>query len=348
MIKIITVYNSLNPGSYFQALALYKSIQKEKKDVAFLYTNTRNPVKEAIKKALKLLKKKKIKHAYKQLVMGFKYKKSLKNIKTSRKIKADDIYILGSDEIWNIKRKEMAQYPIFWGTGLKQERCICYAPSINDAPIAEFKKYNYIKDALEKIYLLSTRDAYSKKVLEELSNRKIEELDDPTILLEQEFYKKIESKKMFDNYIFVYIAPQKINKEEIKTIVDYAKKSNKKIISYNIYHQWCDEVVYGYPEDFLSLIHNADCVFTSTFHGTMFSIIYNKKFIVFGENNKVIEVLRKLNIKNQFTNNYNESIDKILQKNFHYDKVNKYIEKSRKKSVDYLKENINLLEQKQS
>lgn len=340
MIKIVTVYNSLNPGSYLQAVALYEIINKEYGEVAFLYTKTRNLIFESLKKSIKLILKGKFKYAYKQFIMGVKFKKLLKKFVINKSKNIDDIYILGSDEIWNVARLEMSQYPIFWGEGLNQNRCICYAPSINYATKEQLENCVYVKNALKKIYSLSVRDEYSKNILKLIVNREIEEVCDPTLLIDIKYYQKMESPKKYDNYIFIYASPNKITIEARNEIIDYAKKNNKKLISYYMFHSWCDEVVYGGPSDFLSLVHNSDCVFTSTFHGTIFSLIYNKKFIVFGENRKVEKIIEKVKLNNFYKKN---NIEKILSKNFGYDSINELIMQERDKGLNYLYHNISSL-----
>ena len=340
MIKIITVYNSLNPGSYLQALALYNVIQKEYGEVSFLCTKTRNPIKESLKQSIKLIIKMEFKYAFKQFVMGVKYQKLINKFNISYKKDDNDIFILGSDEIWNIARNEMIKYPIFWGEGLNKKKCISYAPSINYATKEQLESCEYVRKNLEEIYSISVRDTYSKEILQQINNRNIIEVCDPTLLLDRDYYKKIESKKSFKNYIFVYASPSKLTKEEINDIIKFAKKTNKKLISYNIYHQWCDEVVYGEPSVFLSLIHNADYVFTSTFHGTIFSLIYNKQFVVFGKNKKVEEIIKKVKLNNFYKDN---NIDGIIKQKIDYTNINSLLDKERDIGLYYLNSNINKL-----
>jgi len=338
MIKIVTVYNSLNPGSFLQATTLYDKIkEKYGNDICFLNTRARHPHLSSIKLSLKLIKELKIKYAINQLFMSFKYSKLLKKYKKS-KIKDDnDIYILGSDEIWNVKRKQIAKYKIFFCDGLNNLKCISYSPSINNSKYEDFEKYPYIKDNLKKIDFISVRDNYSKRVIEQILDKEVKKVCDPTMLMDIEYYKKCEeySNYSFNNYIFIYGSPKRFTNEMIFKIKEFAKKKNKKLISYYFKNNWCDKILYGSPYDFLTLIDYADYVITNTFHGTLFSIMYNKKFTTVSiDNNKISELLNDLNIDAEYDKNIN--IEEVLNKKYDYDKINIKISELRTESEMFL------------
>ena len=343
MIKIITVYNSLNPGSYLQATALYRVLEDKYEQVAFFNTKSRYPVLSSFKKFLKLVFKLKIRFAINQLLMSFKYIKCLRRYELNNKIIKNDIYIIGSDEIWNVSRDSMRRYRIFWGEGLNKNNCISYAPSINDATLDDFKNLIFVEDSLEHFHAISVRDNYSKFILNKISDRDIQVVCDPTLLLNVNTYRSMYNKEnCLSNYIFIYGLPESFSQEEIDSIIKFAKDNNKKIISYYHYHDFCDFTYYGDPTEFLMLIDNADYVFTSTFHGTMFSIIYNKRFVVFGDSEKNIKVKE---VTDQFGLNVDyrkiKNIKKILDaSNYDYKGINSLLNKYRQQGLDYLYHSI--------
>ena len=148
MIKIITVYDSLNPGSYLQATALYNVIKTKFKNekVIFLNIKARHPFLSGIKLSLKLIKTFKFKYAIEQIKMPFKYHKALNSYKKTKNINNKDIYVIGSDEIWNVSRSKIAKYKTFFGVNLNKNSCISYAPSINNSTEEDFNKYPIIKE----------------------------------------------------------------------------------------------------------------------------------------------------------------------------------------------------------
>lgn len=171
MIKIVTVYNSLNPGSFFQATSLYSVIQERYGNVDFYNTKSRNTYLSGMKLFVKLLAKGRIGSAFAQLKMAHQYVCRVKQFRQTREAGENDIYILGADEIWNVSRKKMAKYPVFWGEGLDQKRCIAYAPSLNNAGQADLEKYAYVHEALDKLWAISVRDLNSKEILSTFTDR---------------------------------------------------------------------------------------------------------------------------------------------------------------------------------
>lgn len=100
----------------------------------------------------------------------------------------------------------------------------------------------------------------------------------------------------------------------------------------------------GGPQDFLRLLFEADYIFTDSLHGTIFSILFNKKFITFErfdnsnencQNSRIYNLLNKLNLLNRFIGDECTNIDFIKSK-INYDNINEILEKERKKSLNFL------------
>ena len=141
--------------------------------------------------------------------------------------------------------------------------------------------------------------------------------------------------KIKDDYIFVYAL------EETKEFVDVVNKASKK---YNlpVVHlgrkKLFDNVLFNNykasPNEFLSLIDGAKYVITNSFHGTVFSLIFEKKFISVPHTTRSVRqknLLERVNLKERLTTN----ID-ILQTN--YNKVNfEQLKKSSLKFIDEIK-----------
>ena len=103
---------------------------------------------------------------------------------------------------------------------------------------------------------------------------------------------------------------------------------------------WCDKQIMATPFEFLSFIKNAEMIVTETFHGTIFSILYNKNFVSFANNkSKLCDLLERFNLESRDASKKN--LISILKEKIDYAKVNKILEKERKKSIDWL---INAIE----
>ena len=80
----------------------------------------------------------------------------------------------------------------------------------------------------------------------------------------------------------------------------------------------------------------ADYVITNTFHGNVFSILFNKKFISYGkEQKKVVDLLKEFGLSHRLLNN-EDSITEILSAEINYDKINATLAEKRQQSLNFL------------
>ena len=93
------------------------------------------------------------------------------------------------------------------------------------------------------------------------------------------------------------------------------------------------------PLEFINLIKNAEYVIATSFHATVFSIIFSKKFWIVPHKttgSRVTDLLNKFGISNRAVNTFDEFKVKNYNEEIDYEKVNKILEKERKKSLDWL------------
>lgn len=295
-VVIVTVYNSLNPGSFLQATSLYETIEKLGYPVAFLNTGARDLDRIARKEMYYLVRKGHFKDAITKKKVAQLYKRLLTRYKVVDTVDFDnDIVVLGSDEIWNVSRKEMTDYPVFWGKGLNYNRTISYAPSINLATEDDLRECDFALEALNNLRSISVRDKYSQDIIKTIANRDIMLECDPTILAYGEKYDGINADIPNKDYILIYAYNKHFSKNDIDSIRKFAKKQEKSILAFGIKQDWCDYYVNGSPSDFINYIKHADYVCTGTFHGTMLSIILKKQFAVLGmkKSEKVEQLLKE-------------------------------------------------------
>jgi exopolysaccharide biosynthesis predicted pyruvyltransferase EpsI len=109
------------------------------------------------------------------------------------------------------------------------------------------------------------------------------------MLLEQEDYRHLVGDKHCNRgNLFCYVLDKSEEiKNVIKTIADYTGKQTFTSMpalsdsAYNLYGD-IERCVYPPVEDWLSAFMEAEMVVTDSFHGTVFSIIFNKPFWVVG------------------------------------------------------------------
>lgn len=135
-----------------------------------------------------------------------------------------------------------------------------------------------------------------------------------------------------------------------KSICEFAKSlANRKSLnliilpaSVNIYQEYKQYVPKGIgPSEFLSLIHHCEYVVTDSFHGSIFSINYNKNFYSFlkrngdetqGDNSRITDMLKTFGLENRFKNDN----DTTEETDINYQTINKILQQERDKSINYL------------
>lgn len=194
--------------------------------------------------------------------------------------------MVGSDQLWSPSGITSNFYNLMFADDNTVK--ISYATSFGVSQINP--KYHKIYNTfLNRLDFISVRENSGKKIVEELSSNKAEVVCDPVILLDAEqWLKEIPNKRLYDEpYIFAYFLGK--SAEYRDAVTKFAKQKGLKIVtephmdSYNK----ADENFGDYtpfdigPAEFVNLIRNAEYVFTDSFHGSVFSMLYQKQFLVF-------------------------------------------------------------------
>lgn len=330
---IVTVYNSQNCGSFLQAYALGKAIESLGHE-AFYYKIHNTEKKRMIKTALKSLAKLNFASFSISLQQPKRFQKAISIINETE---LDDYptYILGSDTIWDIHTAAfLNNYKTFWGIKFKNAKIIAYAPSIGFSEENDFKNADWLKDALEEMSAISVREKKAKRILQKYTETPIEIVCDPTLLLRKDQFNKIAPKQGMDCIFLYYYG--KVPDEFKQAILSKSKKEGIKVVSFGSANSWCDINEPYDPIRFLELYRSARYIITNTFHGTVFSHIYNKKFAMIKSNKpKIYDFLEKMGTLDKVADKPSE-IEKVLDSDFDYEKIEMRIEEERKHGFEYL------------
>lgn len=221
-----------------------------------------------------------------------------------------DALICGSDQIWNLDCTQGPIPPFFLSFASDETRKIAYAPSISHR---EFEPANFtsadrkrVSGWLNRFDSLSVRELSTATHFQQLTDKRIIETLDPTLLLDLEAYKHIQAPHLpcglgEENYIFAYTLWE--SKDMIQYLDKFAKKQGLPIVYYSkkpIHYRSRSINCWGIgPADFLTLIDKADCVISNSFHATVFSILYGKPFLTFGtekSSSRMKTLLKKLGL----------------------------------------------------
>ena len=321
-IAIVTVYDSVvNFGSFLQAYAMSKVLESRGHEVFFV---RRMPNDEILKRFNRLAKiqnsvssKKGIKAKFLSQRSKYviqremdanknRYKCSLSDWKSIKIIDPAEIedcgiqlVICGSDEIWNIHNKDIDLdfYSCGW---VKHIPKLAYAISSGNSKTSEYLNDPEFFNAVGDFCKILPRDQMTQSMISDITNVKESIVCDPTLLLGQDGFTLTNKGKEFGKYILVY--SYFLTRKEKKFIKKYARYNGLKIISPCIYSSIADEVVYTSALDFPSLVFNAECVYTTTFHGTIFSLMFAKRFCALSRLPKVANLLEQLEAYNHELN----------------------------------------------
>ena len=361
-VEIITFHSAHNYGAMLQVYALEKILEKMKNEVKII--NYRNPNIDKSYKVIKITKGnivKKLKSIASNVVYFNKNYTRYKNFnnfmnnelnltipyESENYLKQNppqaDIYITGSDQVWNKSITKNLEDSYTLNFGQANVKRISYAASIGNSNIEKEDRKEY-KEKLSKIDYISVREETAKKALSQIINKPIEVVLDPTLLMTKEQWnEKIENiNKSKEKYILAYVVEK--NEEYLKIVNYLSNKTGLKVIHFgkrNRGYQNILENAYSKgPFEFISLIKNAEYVVATSFHATVFSIIYNKKFFIVPHlktGSRVTNLLDKLGIENRVYNKFEDfkKIDYTFETN--YNKVEEKIEQEREKSINFLK-----------
>lgn len=253
-----------------------------------------------------------------------------------------DRFICGSDQIWCTTTLYVD--PLMYLRFAPREKRIAYAPSLGRDYIPDYSKREmkkYIKD----IPAVSVREYAGQKLIRELTGRDVPVVLDPTLLISREKWNKI--KKIHDNkeeYIVCYFLNTP-TKETQQKLLKFIKKSGKMVIALNSQLDYIEnEVTILYPDcgpqEFIGYISNAEYVLTDSYHGMLFSIIYQRQFWSiareygeFDQSSRQLSVLEMLGLNVRYCRTQDAITGDIID----YEVVQKRINNEREKSLNYLR-----------
>ena len=362
-IGIITFHNALNAGAVLQAYALQTILTQLGHQVEFI---NYSPVRKykfrdfVAKSPFTMLKK------WKNIFNGKRYTKrgNYNNglalsphtyLSYSDLINTPmdyDIYIAGSDQIWNFRTSLSRVYMLDFAPANKPK--IAYAASMGQCCIDE-SLYSAFKDKLMNFNAISLREKNGVNFVNMLLQNKkyaIQTLD-PTLLIGAEYYNTIIKEEKYEaSYICTYILAE-MDKEN-SNIISYVKK----YLNLNILNLrnpdtciWLshakNKIVM--PNQWLYYIKNSDFVICSSFHAVVFSLIFHKPFIALvppncknkGGNMRINTLLEDTGLYYRIVPYFDKKqINQIINTDIDWNKIDNKINQLKELSIEFLKNNV--------
>lgn len=229
-----------------------------------------------------------------------------------------DIYIAGSDQIWNTDYNGFDEKAYFFEYVKHDKEIISYAASFGkEYPLNEFEM-DYFKENLKSFDAISVREEAGVSILSECGYSG-QLVCDPTLLLSRQEWENIAEELHFDEkYVLVYVMDA-IYEKLVENAYRIANAINAKVFVIDfspIKDDRIDKCFYRCsPNMFISLIRGAEFVVTNSFHGTVFSTIFEKPLLILKKSNynsRLETILRKTNQTNKlFESDYIVDKDEI-------------------------------------
>ena len=344
-VGILTFPHSPSYGASLQMFALYKTIEKLGGTPCVLnYQNRymrskhhieRDPVKAKLLNIVGHRTSKKFTQFEKTLT--WLPSKIIYEAIKLQSISADlDYVIVGSDQVWNpaVTGSDTTYFLDF----CEKKKKISYAASFGvDDLEPQFAKA--ITELLYDIPALSIREIKGREIIKRLTGRDVSVVLDPTFLPTKELWDMTVCTKPIVKQPYIFSFVFNPNDENISYRTRLSDETGLPIVSIsdNPFKKSDKNSIYVSgigPTEFLRIIRDAEYIVTDSFHGTAFSIIFNRPFYVSlstKTNSRLETLLSTLDLENRII-----SECKTFDKHINYTKVNQLISVYRERSLSFL------------
>ncbi|RNC29193.1 MAG: hypothetical protein AWM53_00842 [Candidatus Dichloromethanomonas elyunquensis] len=262
--------------------------------------------------------------------------------------------LVGSDQLWLPSNIDADYYTLSFVPD--EINKVAYATSFGISGLPQYQ-WEKAKVFLNRINYVSVRETGGQRIVKEAANRDVPVVCDPTLLFPaKQWEEEFSARRIIeDKYIFCYFLGN--NPEQREFVRKVKEITGLKIVALLHMDEYIksdcnfpDYAPFGIgPAEFVNLIKNAEYVFTDSFHGTVFSVLYEKKFFTFrrfqegsslSTNSRMHSLFNLLNLPERFITP-DADVKLCLHMDTDYIAVLDRVEKYRKESLEYL---INALE----
>lgn len=247
-------------------------------------------------------------------------------------------FVCGSDQVWC----STALYvdPMMYLRFAPQAKRIAYAPSLGRNYIPQYNART-MKCYIEEFDSISVREEDGQRLVADLINRHVSLVVDPTLLLKKAEWDLIKSPVKHKDYILCYFLdcpkPQFLD-----WLYGFAEKENLLVITLNNNIPEIPGRVFvsvAGVDEFLGLIDEAELVLTDSYHGMLFSIIYQKRFwsiernySQYDQSSRQKNILKLIGLEDRYV----VEPTFVDMSQIDYVKVSKQLDKERAKSLSFL------------
>ena len=249
-----------------------------------------------------------------------------------------DYFVTGSDQVWNPYFADLEKLFIKFAPGGKR---VSYAASISSPEIPQDKLQMFI-DGVRGMKAISVREQAGADLIQQMTGRRVQVVADPTMLVTAEDWRSIARKPSWLKGDEQLLVTYFLGKRPDSVIESIARENGLQIVN------MLDERVFEHyaiaPEEWLWLIDHARFMYTDSFHGTVFSILFRTPFVVTERvdagcaskmTSRIDTLLAKFDLSDRRGTNANGyMIDSPLD--MHYGDVDKVLAEEKQKAKTYL------------
>ena len=364
-IAVVTVYDGLNFGSFLQAYAMQAYLKEQGHQVYFvqrmteeenlaLFT-TRKPeedcgfVRRIWRTCLKYtVNRKRIQRENRYYRSQFPYyQEAWKQFRLRRPGELSDIdcLVCGSDEIWNLNNLNL-DVPFYACAGYGSGKAkLAAAVSAGNAERESFGKYPQLEEAIRGCNEILVRDKHTGEIIKEITGRAPELVCDPTLMVDRAIFRKHESLKLPGNYMLVYTYG--LTEAQSRLLKEFAGKHGYRIVSACMDIDIADEAVSASPLDFAGLVAGAECCVTTTFHGTIFSLLFAKRFCTVAKYPKISALIEEVGAQAHLWDGESaEELEKMLETEADREALDGKLEELKSRSADRVNRALKRVEER--
>lgn len=195
-----------------------------------------------------------------------------------------DHLVCGSDQIWNPELRDASLS--FFAPQVRGVSKVSYAPSMGSGAFSDSETIK-VREALDDFDHISVRDIRTKNIISKLTDKEVSLVVDPTLLNPPESYLQLANPPLYDDdYIFLFSV--KYDKAAVQAAKNASRSMGLPVrVMITGRKSLYSDLLYGFqiapgssPADFLSLVNGAKIILSNSFHGTAFSIIFERPFFV--------------------------------------------------------------------
>lgn len=263
-----------------------------------------------------------------------------------------DAIVVGSDQVWRATMSDIPTYFLSFTKAINVKR-IAYAASFGTDDLNEYSKMD-MKIASESIKLfdaVSVREKSGVHLCRDYFKMDAVHVLDPTMLLSKDDYLKLieeEDKPCSENILLTYVLDRTQEKNDIiqrggealhlTSCENGAVKYFSNVVESNV-----SECIYPSVSRWVAGFRDAQFVVTDSFHGTVFSIIFNKPFVAILNSkrgsSRFISLLSVLGLENRLISTTNDLLEEHL-KPIDYTEVNKILNDWRYLSISFMERHL--------